>query len=204
MGYRHADVPYFSQWSEPEFARGIVESKWDPCGDPRWRSSGFASERDYRFWSDRLCGLACFRSVLAYWGYDVPCTRELLDDALHHGAYALRPDGGVDGLTYAPFARWANAAFGLRVEVFPRSPIDELVRGISATSMAIASVSTEIRYPRRPNVRRGGHLVLVHGWDDEGLWMHNPSGVEGTQDNTHVSLRTFERFYANRGMLIAR
>jgi hypothetical protein len=45
--------------------RAIVVDTPDPCDDPLWSEAGFGSEDEYRFWSRRICGLACLQSVLA-------------------------------------------------------------------------------------------------------------------------------------------
>lgn len=202
--FRHCGVPYYSQWADPAFARLIVENRADPCLDPTWRTTGFDDEDDYRLWSRRICGLACLRSILAHWQLGRQTHRELLEGALRWGSYVVHPDGRVDGLVYAPFAAWLQGVFGLQVEIYPLNPLHDLTNEISDGAMAIASVSTEIRYPTRESTRRGGHLVLVHGCDATGVWIHNPSGATGTQADVHVSRDDFSRFFANRGMVVRR
>jgi hypothetical protein len=200
--FRHIDVPYRSQWVGPEHATRIVQAQADPCLDPGWPAAGFAEADDYRFWSRRICGLACLQSMLAHWRRAPPNAFELLQGALAAGAYVHHPDGRVDGLLYAPFGRWVRAAFGLEVEVLPRTGIEALAACVGPGAMAIASVSSEIRFPDRPNSRRGGHLVLLHGRDARGVWFHNPSGVTGTQCDAYLAFAEFERFFAHRGMAV--
>ena len=202
--FRHQGVPYRSQWVDPTFARRIVEDQVDPCLDPGWPTSGFVDAEDYRFWSRRICGLACLQSVLEHWQYERRTTCELLSDALDWGAYVAHADGRVDGLLYAPFGRWLYSAFGLEVEILPRNPLEDLIGSVDSEAMVIASVSTEIRYPARENSRRGGHLVLIHGHDQVGVWFHNPSGATGTQSDVYLEHTEFSRFFARRGMVIRR
>ena len=203
-GFRHLGVPYFSQWADPAHARRIVEERVDPCLDPSWSETGFEDEASYRFWARRICGLACLRSVLTHWQRRSPTPRELLRGALAVGAFVQHPDGRVDGLVYAPFARWVEARFGLGVEVLPRVAPEVLAAAIGPAAMAIASVSSEIRWPERPNARRGGHLVLLHGSDAGGVWFHNPSGATGTQCDARLEFDQFARFFAGRGMVVRR
>jgi len=203
-GFRHHGVPYFSQWADPAYALRIIGEDADPCGDANWRATGFDDPDHYRFWSRRLCGLACLRSALAHWDIAHPSPRTLFDQALAAGCYVPRPDGGVDGLIYAPFVAWIAQAFDLRGEVFGRHPLQALVDEIDVHSMVIASVSPEIRQPDRVNAGRGGHLVLVHGRDEANVWFHNPSGSIGTQADAQLPRETFERFYAERGVVIRR
>jgi hypothetical protein len=128
----------------------------------------------------------------------------LLDEALKHDVYRMRGDGSVDGLIYRPFAGWVQRAFGLEVEVLPDIGIEEIAARIDADTVAIVSVSPEIRYPARPNAERGGHLILLHGRDRDGVWFHNPSGVAPHQSDVWLPFDTVKRFHAGRGMTIRR
>jgi len=202
--FRHRDVPYYTQWGSREWVRAIVEDAVDPCLDPHWRRSGFSDQERYRFWASRLCGLTCFESMLDHWGFARGSRAALLDDALRHGVYRMRDDGGVDGLIYRPFADWVGGAFSLRVEVEPDVPLREIAGNIDENTMVIVSVSPEIRYPERSNHLRGGHLILLHGRDESGVWFHNPSGVDPHQSDVCLPFETMERFYARRGMVVRR
>ncbi|WP_028224036.1 C39 family peptidase [Paraburkholderia ferrariae] len=201
---RHHGVPYYSQWGSPDWVARIAEEGADPCGDPQWRRSGFAAPEDYRFWAKRLCGLACLESALDYWGIARGTRAELLEAALRHGAYRVREDGGVDGLIYRPFAGWVEAEFGVRVEVMTDEPIEATAARLAADTLAIVSVSPEIRRPERPNARQGGHLILLHGRGEGGVWFHNPSGVAPYQADAWLSCEAFARFHARRGMALTR
>lgn len=201
---RHHGVPYHSQWGSPEWVARIAEDGVDPCGDPQWRRSGFAQPDIYRFWAQRLCGLACFESALDYWGIAHGTRAQLLESALHHGVYLMREDGGVDGLIYRPFAAWVEAEFGVRVEVLVDEAIEDTAARIASDTLAIVSVSPEIRRPERPNQDRGGHLILLHGRGDGGVWFHNPSGVAPYQADAWLDCETVARFHARRGMTLTR
>ncbi|HEY4294891.1 MAG TPA: C39 family peptidase [Paraburkholderia sp.] len=200
---RHADVPYYTQWGSPDWVRHIVEQQGDPCDDPDWRRSGFADPQRYRFWAKRLCGLTCLESALDYWRIGHPPRAALLDEALRHGVYRMREDGGVDGLIYRPFAEWTAGAFGIQVDVLPQAPLEEIAARLNPATLAIVSVSSEIRYPDRPNQRQGGHLILLHGRDCDGVWFHNPSGIAPQQANVYLPFATMKRFYAGRGMTLS-
>jgi hypothetical protein len=197
-------VPYYSQWGSPDWVGPIVEDGADPCDDPAWQRSGFTEPDRYRFWAKRLCGLTCLESALDFWGIEHASRAALLDEALAHEVYRLRDDGGVDGLIYQPFAGWLGRAFGLEVSVLPAISIEEIAARIDADTLAMISVSPEIRYPERPNGRQGGHLILLHGRDRDGVWFHNPSGVTPHQSDVYLPFGTMSRFYAGRGMTIRR
>lgn len=199
---RNTGVPYYSQWGSPEWVRPIVEDNADPCDDPAWQQTGFTEPDHYRFWAQRLCGLTCLESALDYWGIAHAPRASLLEEALRHEVYRMREDGGVDGLIYRPFAGWAQQAFGLEVDVLPEVELQEIAARIDADTLAIISVSPEIRRPLAPNEQRGGHLILLHGRDGEGVWFHNPSGVGAYQADVYMAFATVGRFYAGRGMTL--
>ncbi|TDY22320.1 peptidase C39-like protein [Paraburkholderia sp. BL6665CI2N2] len=201
---RHVGVPYYTQWGSPEWVGRIVEQHSDPCADPGWQRSGFSDPERYRFWAKRLCGLTCLESALDYWRIDHAPRAALLDEALRHGVYRMREDGGVDGLIYRPFAEWVAGAFGVRVDVLPQAPLEDVAARLNAETLAIVSVSPEIRYPQRPNQRQGGHLILLHGRGRDGVWFHNPSGIAPHQADVYLPFDTMTRFYAGRGMTLSR
>jgi hypothetical protein len=65
------------------------------------------------------------------------------------------------------------------------------------------SVHPSIRTPRQTPPHRGGHLVLVTGYDTDGLLVHNPSGLPGrSQRQARVGFGALDRFYAGRGIII--
>ena len=204
MDFRHLGVPYFSQFSDREFAVRIIEEGRDPCEDPSWRATGFDTPEQYRFWSRRICGLACLRSILHYWRIDQPSPAELLQSALASGSYILHPDGRVDGLLYAPFAAWVAQSFGLAVEVLGKHPLESLTCQVDMNTFGVASVSDEIRHAHLPSTRQGGHLVLITGAAQDRLWFHNPSGGHGAQQDVCIASSRFSGFHAQRGMLIRR
>lgn len=202
--FRHDDVPYFSQWSDPAFVRRIVEDGADPCDDASWTNHGFPDRATYRFWAPRVCGLACLESALAHWDVDASHRWELVEAALAHGAYEVRSDGSVRGLTYAPFLEWTERRFGVTGHVHADTTLDELVATVTHDQFAVASVSPEIRDPVGSPQLTGGHLVLVVGVDEQSVEFHNPSGVPPYQANARLSRDRFERYFAHRGFTMRR
>jgi hypothetical protein len=197
---RHLGVPYRSQWAGLGCNAAVVGGA-DPCTTGPWWETGFTDADAYRFWSGKVCGLACLESALDHWRRSRPDRATLLGEALEHGVYVRRDDGGVDGLIYAPFLRWIVARFGIAGEVHTETSLRDLASTVGPRSFAIASVSPGIRWPDRPNERRGGHLVLITGRDGDRVWFHNPSGFE---ENSTLPLDVMDRFFAGRGMTISR
>lgn len=198
--------PYESQWGDLRCNEPLIVRGERPGRFHDWSADGYASEAEYEYWGSHVCGLAGLRSVLRAWRPErgaIPM-RELIDGAVAAGALVPRPDT-VDGLYYRPFLAWIAADYGIHGEVFERSTVAEWSPSVADGTVALASVSPEIRWPERPNERRGGHLVLVHTVDAAGrLVFHNPSGIAETAADAVASPEVFERFHAGRGVLLRR
>ncbi|MER0448083.1 C39 family peptidase [Streptomyces sp. Edi4] len=195
-------VPYHAQWASPELVEAIVEGSLDAAEDPLWRAYGAESPGEYAWWSWRLCGVACLRMALEYWRGSAPTAMELARECLAAGAYVRREDG-LDGLIYAPFASYAEERWGLKAVARPHLPLAELRRLIEAGHLALLSVHPSIRGLGPAPERRGGHLVLAVGADEDALVFHNPSGFKGrSQEFVSVGWGDLERFYAGRGVVL--
>ncbi|MGW1768426.1 C39 family peptidase [Streptomyces sp. NPDC002073] len=198
---RH-EVPYFAQWETPELVAEIVTDRLDAADDPNWRASGADSPEEYRFWSWRVCGMACLRMALTHWGIDAPPNVTLGKEYLEAGAYVPK-DGGLHGLIYEPFARHTRARFGLHAESRPHLPLSEVAQQLRAGRLVMLSVHPGVRSADAEPPQRGGHLVLAVGADEESVTIHNPSGWHGTsQEFAAVPWPVMRRYYAERGVLL--
>lgn len=130
--------------------------------------------------------------------------RELLGLALEWGCYVVEPSGSVTGMLYRPFMAWVGSQFGFRCRLVERTPIRVSSRDVGPYRVMIASVSAEIRDPETPDPQRGGHLVLVYAVDDGVVRFHDPSGYSHNADSAALPLEVFERFHADRGILVER
>lgn len=200
--YLHKNVPYRSQWGSPEFNERIINNLADPCEDPTWVNAGFSEKDEYRFWSRRICGIACLESILDFTGTPHENRKNMLLDAIHRGAYVVSEENLVKGLIYDPFCKWIYDKYKIKSKIYTNHNLHHVAENISKSIMAIVSVSTEIRAPNMPNSRRGGHLILVCGVDENNIYFHNPSGVPPFQQNACLPIEEAERFHAGRGMLI--
>jgi hypothetical protein len=197
-------VPYFSQWESSELAARFADGSLVLADDPRWAASGARTAAEYAYWANKVCGLACLKMTLASRGQPVPPMMTLVEKALSWKAFIPQGDR-VAGLIYRPFADWVAAEYGIGVEVAPDLPLAEVTAAAAAGMLVIASVHPWIRWPDRQPPDRGGHLVLVTGASDDLLRLHNPSGIPpSSQRDALVPAADFARFYAGRGMLVAR
>jgi hypothetical protein len=196
------EVPYFSQWESRELVAAFLDGSLRARQDPRWRASGAASAEEYEFWSWQTCGVACLRMALAYWRRIVPPSVPLAMECTEAGAY-VRDGDSVQGLIYAPFARYVRSRWSLQADSRPVLSIDEVVTWLCDRGLVIISVGGEIRHPHTTPARRGGHLVLAVGATPRHLLIHNPSGLPGaSQQFAEVAWTDLPRFYAGRGVVI--
>ncbi|MDN4613891.1 hypothetical protein P5G50_05435 [Leifsonia sp. F6_8S_P_1B] len=200
---RAGAFPYESQWGDVALNAPLIEHGADPTEHFDWRAEGYASADDYRLWARNVCGLACLRSVLGAWRGQRPPMHRLVLGAQSAGAL-VREGETVGGLYYRPFLAWVRAEFGLVGEVAEGPAAEQALLEACEDRVFVASVSPEIRYPDRPNARRGGHLVLVHTADADSVTFHNPSGVRETAENARLDVATFSRFFAGRGFTLTR
>ncbi|WP_280257777.1 hypothetical protein [Nocardia wallacei] len=206
-------LPYFSQWGSRQRNDHVVVRRTDPSTveavlrdiDSRydWRSDGYSSRAEYLFWSRKLCGLACLQSLLHGWTDTRLSMGALLTLALDRGCYTVEPSGKVHGLFYRPFMAWIDAQFGFRCELVERTTIEVSARRIGPGRVMIASVSPEIREPATKNPLRGGHLVLIHAVHDGVVRFHDPSGYTSNSESASLPIPVFERFHADRGIVIS-
>nr|WP_208456552.1 hypothetical protein [Burkholderia sp. BCC1644] len=174
--------------------------------DPLWHESGAGSPEEYAQWSPHICGIACLKMMLAHRTRRVVPLLDLVRDAVTFGVY--RPELGDGGkrLLYRPFVQWLGERFGIRGSVVEHTESAGLEERLRDGHMLMASVHPGIRHRDFEPPGRGGHLVLVLGVDAQsGDWIfHNPSGFElHTQENVTMRRDTFDRYFANRGILIA-
>ncbi|MBN8928531.1 MAG: hypothetical protein BGO51_21330 [Rhodospirillales bacterium 69-11] len=200
-------VPYFSQWESPDLTSAVIaEGEAALRRDPRWRDSGATDLDEYATWALHCCGMACLKMVLAARTGRVVPILDLARGCTQAGGYVVDPAADtIRGLIYAPFVPWVAEAFGLDAGVVTDVTAADLPDLLRDNAFFIASVHHAIRWPEQDPPHRGGHLVLVYAADAHGITFHNPSGhTRATQQAAHLPLATFERFFAGRGIRIAR
>jgi hypothetical protein len=200
----HVGVPLNSQWPTLELIGPIAYRQLNPSDDPRWRESGARSAEEYDEWSRHLCGLACLQMVLGHRDGSTPPLFDLLHESLVFGCYT-RVNGTIKGLIYRPFVEYVRARHALSAQVFTCFDRASLTGYLSSGRLALVSVHREIRNPQSPAPGRGGHLVLLTGYDRDRdlVRFNNPSGHHA--DSRHdvlLSYETFDRFCAQRGIAV--
>jgi Peptidase_C39 like family len=203
--FLHQGVPYFSQWESPDLVEGIIGGTVHAGDDPNWKNSGAKTKGDYALWSAAGCGMACTKMLVAHVKkVTIPLVR-LGEKCAEYGGYKL-PLQDTQGLMYAPYVEYMDREFGLRAKVvLPLLP-REIMYELGRANYVIASVSPKIRHPNTTPSSKGGHLVLMLGYDLDKLefYFHNPSGFkQKTQQYATISFADFNKFFANRGIVVS-
>ncbi|MGW3958028.1 C39 family peptidase [Streptomyces sp. NPDC004752] len=199
-------VPYYAQWETPELVEQIITGQVSAAHDPAWAASGATTPDEYAWWSRRLCGMACLRMALHhYTRASPPRAMDLARDYTAVGAYVHRPDGGLDGLIYTPFAAHTRRHHALDAQIHTDFPLHQVAGHIRAGHLVMLSVHPSVRTSDTTPPHTGGHLVLAVGTAPGTLTVHNPSGFHGrSQQFVTLPLKTLDRFYAHRGIVLDR
>jgi hypothetical protein len=196
-------VPYYSQWESADLVPEFVTGSRSSADDPLWQKSGADSQEEYAFWAPRICGMACLRMALDFWGHSVPPSVPLLRDALDAGVYVRTGETTVQGLIYAPFADWVTRRWNLHAEARPELTAEDIIAESARGHLLLLSVHYTIRTLDPAPPQRGGHLVLAVDSGPEGVVLNNPSGLPGhSQEYHHVPWAEFDRFFAGRGVVL--
>ncbi|WP_229054692.1 C39 family peptidase [Aeromicrobium sp. Leaf350] len=140
-------------------------------------------------WGERVCGLACLRTVLAFHGLPVPRTWDLVTVARELDAYVPA------GIVHARLVEVASR-FGLGGAAVALPEIGDVVQIADAGLPTIVSVS-----PALPDDgSRGGHLIVVGGSEGDGsVRIADPGRWGATHDR--VPLDRFAS-YTGRAILL--
>lgn len=148
--------------------------------------------------------MACTKMILAHrTGKAVPlvvlgtlCTK--------YGGYTMPLKDSI-GLLYKPYVDFVAKEFGWKARVVQGAPLQELMHELGKGNYVIAGVSPHIRYPDSKPKIKGGHLVLLLGYDrdKQEFYLHNPSGIsKHTQECAVVKFGDFKKFFSGRGIVI--
>lgn len=200
----HEGVPSFTQWESSDLVESIVTQKISAADDPRWQESGAISRTEYEQWTWSICGITCLKMYLAYKQWKMHRLLDLAKDCQSFGGYRVE-DGVVSALYYQPFVRFVTERFGVRAKAVPIMTTGDIVSALNAGNCVMASVHPSIRFPNQKAVGRGGHLVLIVGYDldKQEIYLNNPSGFsKESQSYCPVNLKAFEGFFDHKGIVL--
>lgn len=203
---KKSDLPFFPQIASIELIEGIFTNKFKPENDPKWRESGAANIEEYKKWHHQMCGMACLQMILFDKFQTTPPIVTLAKNCQKYGGYKEKYND-MDGLFYKPFCKYVKKEFNLNAKVAENMSLDRIKHEFCSGNYVIVSVHPSIRHIGKVEepIKKGGHLVLVTGYDDiEGkIYINNPSGFsEDTRKNHKIRYKDFEKFYARRGIIV--
>lgn len=200
----HKDVPYFCQWESRDLAKQLLEKKITTDDDPNWKKSGAKTKKEYHDWSWSGCGMACTKMILAYRTGKVVPLVDLGTKCAEYGGYTIPLESSV-GLYYKPYIAYVDKELGWKAKIIQGITFQELMHELSKGNYVIAGVSPQIRYPDSKPKVKGGHLVLMVGYDKskQEFYLHNPSGIsKETQEYAAVTFNDFKKFFSGRGIVV--
>ena len=119
-----------------------------------WELHGGWVLGDRMEWSNRACGMAALRMILLAYGVEAPSVTELLQLGVKRGALTER------GWLHTGIAEMATS-FGVPGRAEPVAA-EDLTGALDAAPLIISITE---RFPT--DGRKGGHLVVAHGYTDD-------------------------------------
>lgn len=200
-------VPYFSQFMSADLVEDFIKGKKELHTDPKWQQSGAESPEEYERWTWCDCGIACFKMILTAKNsaaFSLPLVA-LAKEAAQYQSFKVSGDS-ISPLHYAEFCTFVRKKFRLGSRFVSALSICNIKEEVARGNFVITSVHPSIRHTNSTPLKRGGHLVLIVGYDQNGLYIHNPSGYQSnlSQERAFVTYADFKRFFAYRGIIIER
>ncbi len=199
------DVPLVVQFTTPASAELSLTKVLSPINDAAWPESGASTAEEYARWAFTMCGMACTAMALEYFLNVKIMPVKLAEEAVKYGVYEVS-DEEISDMRYREFATWIKD-YGLRATVYSRLSRAGIELALSRGQLVIASVNPNIRgYKTAPIAQRGGHLVLVTGYDRTAstLTINNPSGFVSNDSQRQHTMTTIEfaKYFAGRGIVL--
>ncbi len=199
------NVRFISQFANPEWAEKVLEGGQLKTSDPDWRRSGAESVEEYEIWVTTICGMACTVMALEFFNQSNYPTITLAKDALLHSVYQKYGEHLSD-MRYREYVSWIRN-YNLSATCYSRLTLSGIKHLLSHNSLAIVSVNPNIRgYSTAPTDQKGGHLVLITGYNDtdHSITIQNPSGFTSTrtQQNHTINYKYFQKYFAGRGIAL--
>lgn len=178
-----------------------------------WHKFGWEDNKDYQFWSERICAIACLKMVLDFFGSGKPVNlANLTKEALKAGGYFVHDKSGklIDKGWFHHALVQVAKNFGLRGKSLTYASVEQILWEISQNHLIIASVEAQtIRQKNSPPkelATRIDHLVIVSGFQRKNrrtisLSVYNPSDPPIRNDvATLIPYRIFTAAYNHRFM----
>ena len=151
--------------------------------------------------------MACTSMALKYFYDNNKKIILLAEDAFKNKVYSEN-NKEISDMKYREFANWIKNYF-IKAEVYTNLSIKGIQYALSQGKLVMVSVNPNIRgYNTAPVFQKGGHLVLVIGYDilKKTFTINNPSGFVSlnTQAKHTLPIKLFKEYYSGRGILLSK
>jgi hypothetical protein len=196
------DIPYFSQFGSADQAEKYALKQVGLETDPNWQLTGADSQAEYCRWASHCCGMACLKMALHSRHPEVSVIG-LAKACQQYGGYVWQDGQLVNpGLRYPAFIRFVNQQFGWPARLHRVMSLTDICHQLAAGYYVMASVHPAIGHPESFPASRGGHLVLLTGYDHRAgtVRYHDPGGPMNRQRDVTIAMADFDRFFAHKGL----
>lgn len=204
---------YYSQFESKALVDKFIKKEISVINDPLWNNSGAKSKKEYLNWSWNACGMACLKMIIYNRENKEYAIVDLGKGCEDFGGYKVNISDfdvsryltSIDGLYYNGFIAYIKNKFGLTGRIKKNFGIYEIIYNFALVRDVIVSVSPAIRDKNNLPKTKGGHLVLITGYDliKKKIYIHNPSGLyKFSQENYSLTFTEFQKIFAARGIVI--
>lgn len=193
------DPPYRCQFGE---SWEDLKTIRDDSTSDRWRIVGADNREEYLAWAPHCCGMTCLSMALADRGVSsaiIPLAKE----AMQLGAYQWNGRAVADpGLNYLGFVSFVRDRLGWNACICRWMTLLNIGSHLARGRYVMVSVGVDIGRSVADG-RKGGHLVLITGFDAAGqtIRYHDPAGHVGTSQHKAISFQDFLKTFAGRGVV---
>jgi hypothetical protein len=194
-----------SQFANLSWAEMVLKDDQPIRKDLMWKESGARTIEEYERWVLSTCGMACTAMLLQFYKKGNFKTIPLARDAAKVGVYK-KEGKDISAMQHRPYIKWIRK-FHCRATIYTKLSFRSISYLLSKNSLIIASVNPNINdYETAPKTQRGGHLVLITGYNkkDKMITFHNPAGFENnqTQANHTLAMKDFDMYFSGKGIAI--
>lgn len=178
---------------------------------------GAKDSEEFSFWAWRNCGVVCAKMVLEMCQQAQDKTiMDLTKEGIEEGGYILYEDGQfVDkGWIHKGLVSLLGK-YGVKAEMRRWQTIESIAGDILSNKPVIISATVPGRSyikedgsfePKDENAKHGGHLMLgigveMDGKDVQGVYVHDPRGLERYQADTFIPAATFNKIFSKRSIV---
>lgn len=192
-------VPYQSQFTLSKNNNIARDNNWNTPASG-YKKSGALSVVDYKKYSNNICGAACIKMILDYYGKTPSNLFSIFYQLNNLGLYTA--DLSLNYTNLSPyFKKYKLKSKTYRVGL----TIDEVCRNLSKGFPVVLSVGTFNIKPSQKQ-KTMGHLVLCVGYNFKKgvLYIHDPSGDCEKRECRYreVKLSDFYNFCSEKGFIV--